>query len=413
MIIPLNHKTAPLEVREKMSIDEDRLPGVLKRFEDDLAECLIVSTCNRTELYGVTNGSGLDSEYIKQTLIDINNAQGTVKKEHFYEYVLGSAADQIFKVATSIDSMVIGDSQIMHQLKRSYQIASDCNSTGKVLNQMIQKALHAAKRVKSETGLFEGAFSISYAAVELATKIFGELKEMTALVIGAGETAELTIDNLLKKSIKKVLVTNRTRKNAESLIVKLREKNRFEGEVIDFDVFKSKLDDVDIIISSTGASEYILTYDEYKYVAKKKRGAPILMIDIAVPRDIEPKIDSIENVFLKNIDDLNSIVDTNYEKRMSVIPNVKEIISHELLEFLIWYYTIPVLPAIRQIQSNFNGQSGTKIKEIRNYLVKNVTDIHNRISFGINSHEEELRYHSKLVEELKKLNKISLEWDRN
>ncbi len=411
--IGINHRTAPLEVREKMSISEERIPEILKLLKLYLAECMIVSTCNRTELYGVTNGSGLDSDYIKQLMININDAHNTVKKDHFYEFILGSAADQIFKVATSIDSMVVGDSQVMHQLKRSYRIASDCGSTGKVLNQMVQKALHAAKRAKSETGLFKGAFSISYAAVELATKIFGDLHSMTALVIGAGETAELTIESLLKKNIKKVFVTNRTKTNAESLISRLKEHGSFDGEVLDYSEFKNKLDKVDIIISSTGASDYILKYDEFKDVAKKRRGAPILMIDIAVPRDIDPKINSIENVFLKNMDDLNAIVDTNLEKRMSVIPEVKNIISHEVLEFLIWYYTIPVLPSIQFIQANFNGQSGAKIKEIRKYLVENVTDNHRKLSFGIDKLNNELQFHNILIEKLEKLNKYNLEKDRN
>jgi glutamyl-tRNA reductase len=303
----------------------------------------------------------------------------------------------------------LGDSQIMHQIKKSYQIASDNGSTGKVLNQMVQKAFHAAKRVKSETGLFEGAFSISYAAVELATKIFGELKDMTALVIGAGKTAELTIENLLKKNIKKVYITNRTKSNAESLLSGLNEYGSFDGEVLEYSEFKQKLSAMDIIISSTGATDYILKYDEFKDIARKKRGAPILMIDIAVPRDIDPKIDTIGNVFLKNIDDLTAIVDTNYGKRTSVIPEIKKIISHEVLEFLIWYYTIPVLPAIQFIQANFNGQTGAKIKEIRNYLVENVTNIHGKVNFGNGTYHEELRYHSELVRNLEKINQTNLQ----
>jgi glutamyl-tRNA reductase len=407
--IGINHRTAPLEAREKMSISEDRLPEILNRFKDDLAECMIISTCNRTELYGVTNGSGLDSEYIKQMMIDVNGAFDIVKKEHFYEFILGSAADQMFKVATSIDSMVVGDSQVMHQIKKSYQIACDNGSTGKVLNQMVQKAFHTAKRVKSETALFEGAFSISYAAVELATKIFGELKDMTALVIGAGETAELTIENLLKKNIKKVYITNRTKSHADSLLSMLKKHGSFEGEVLEYNEYKQKLSAIDMIISSTGANNYILKYDEFKDIAKKKRGAPILIVDIAVPRDIDPKIDTIGNVFLKNIDDLTAIVDTNYGKRTSVIPEIKKIISHEVLEFLIWYYTIPVLPAIQFIQANFNGQRGAKIKEIRNYLVENVTNIHGKVNFGTSTHHDELRYHSELVRNLEKINQTNLQ----
>lgn len=411
--IGINHKTAPLETREKMALSEERLPEALNRFKNDLAECMIVSTCNRTELYGVTNGSGLDSDYIKQLMIDLNGAHEIVKKEHFFELILGSAARQIFNVASSIDSMVVGDTQVMHQIKRSYQIASDNGCTGKVLNQLVQKSLHAAKKVKSETGLFEGAFSISYAAVELATKIFGDLKDMTALVTGAGETAELTIESLLKKNIKKVYIANRTRSNAEGLLSRLKEHGPVDGEVLEFADFKQKLSEVDILISSTGANEYILRYDEFKAIAKKKRGAPILMIDIAVPRDLDPKIDSFGNVFLKNIDDLNAIVDTNFEKRMSAVPEAQKLISFELLQFLMWYYTIPVLPSIQYIQANFNGQAGAKLKEIRNYVTQNVTDFHKRVCDGNGASYEELSYHSKLIENLEKINRENLELNQD
>ncbi len=410
--VGVNHKTAPLEIREKMALSEEALPGALNRFKGELAECMIVSTCNRTELYGVTNGSGLDSDSIKQTMIDINGAHGIVKKEHFYELVLGGAAEQIFNVASSIDSMVVGDTQVMHQVKRSYQIASDNGSAGKVLNQMIQKSLHAAKKVKSQTGLFEGAFSISYAAVELATKIFGDLKDMTALVTGAGETAELTIESLLKKNIKKVYIANRTTSHAEDLLSRLKGKGDVNGEVIEFSGFKQKISEIDIMISSTGASEYILKYDEFKGIARKKRGAPILIVDIAVPRDIDPKIDKIGNVFLKNIDDLNAIVDTNFEKRMAAVPEAKKLILYEVLQFLIWYYTIPALPSIRYIQANFNGQSGAKIKEIRDFLVANVTEFHNKINKGNFTFSDELMYHGELLAKLEKMNQANLDQSR-
>lgn len=411
--IGMNHKTAPLEVREKMSISEDRLPEILNRFRGELAECMIISTCNRTELYGVTGISGLDPDYIKQMMIDINGSFDIVKKEHFYTEILGSAARQLFNVATSIGSMVVGDSQVIHQLKNAYRIASENGSTGKVLNQLVQKAFHAAKRAKAETSLFEGAFSISYAAVELATKIFGELKDMSALVIGAGETAELTIENLLKKNIKKVYITNRSKEHAEGLMHRLKEHGSFDGEVLEYGTFKQKLGEVDIIISSTGASDHILKHDEFKAIVKKKRGEPVLIIDIAVPRDIDPEIDKFENVFLKNIDDLNAIVDSNYGKRMSVIPEIKKIISHEVLEFLIWYYTIPVLPTIQFIQANCNGATGTKIKEIRNYLVENVTNLFNSVnSEGCSSHDEFLN-HKALVENLEKINQSHIEENRD
>lgn len=402
--VGINHKTAPLEVREKISINEENLPDVLNCYKDVLKECMIISTCNRTEIYGVTNGSGFDSEYIKHKLIEYTGAGDTVNPGHFYELILGSSAAQLFNVASSLDSMVVGDSQVIHQVKRSYQVASENGFTGKVLNQIVQKALHAAKKVKSSTSLFEGAFSISYAAVELAAKIFGDLKNLTALVIGAGETAELTLDNLIKKNIKKVYITNRTRKNAEDLLKKLNGSGSTECEILEFSDFKNSVFQADIIISSTGASNYVLKYDEYKKIVKKKKGEPVLIIDIAVPRDIDPEIDKFGNVFLKNIDDLNSIVDDNFEKRMSVIPEAEKIIRFELMEFLNWYYTIPVQPAIQFIQANSNGQAGSQIKEIRNFLTENIAGIYNKITFGAGSSNEELNHYYGLIEKLEQIN---------
>ena len=402
--IGINHKTAPLEIREKMVVSDERLPLLLDKFKGILDECMVISTCNRTELYGVTNGSGLDSDMIKQMMIDFNNVSAYVGIEHFYEHLLGRAADQLFKVTSSIDSMVVGDSQVMSQVKRSYSIAFENSSTKKIINQLVQKALHAAKRVKSETRLFEGAFSISYASIELAAKIFGQLNDKTALVIGAGETAELTVDNLIKKRIKKVYVTNRTNSNAENLLAKFKNYGKFAGEVLNFESFKEKLDEVDIIISSTGANSYVLNYDEFKNVAKKRRGEPMLIIDIAVPRDIDPKIDSIGNVFLKNIDDLNSIVDTNYEKRIAVIPDVKNIILDEVLEFLIWYYTIPILPSIKHIQDNLNGDAKTKISELRRFLTENITEFHKKTLEANPDFNDELNRHFELLSSLERMN---------
>lgn len=403
--IGINHTTAPLEIREKMYIDKERIPSVLNKFKNILSECMIVSTCNRTELYGICRKETLNADLLKDLLIEYNGAQKVVAKKHFYEYMLSSACRHLFHVTASVDSMVVGDSQIMHQIKESYQLASENGSTGKVLNQLVQKALHTSKRVKSETTLFEGAFSISYAAIELATKIFGELKEKKVLVIGAGETAELTLNGLIKKNVDKIYITNRTAENAYKLIESLNKNSKINGEVIPFDTFKEKLNQIDIIISSTGSANYIINYDEFSKVAKARRGNPMLIIDIAVPRDIDPKINKIGNVFLKNIDDLNSIIDTNHEKRMSVLPVVNDIISHEIHNYLMWYYSIPILPALQYIQQNYNGLAGEEIKEIRKHLVNGVSEYFSKTILSDNCGiSEEIKSHDELVMNLFNLN---------
>lgn len=373
--VGLNHRSAPLEIRERMFFRNEEIPGLLDSFKDILSECMMISTCNRTEFYGVTWNDDFQIERVKNRLVEYKNAELSPGRDYFYEFIFSDAASHLFKVAASIDSMVIGDSQIMNQVKEAYRIATENGSMGKILNQLVQKALHAAKRAKSETKLFEGAFSISYAAVELATKIFGDLKGKNILVIGAGKTSELTIHNLARKNAPKIYVTNRTRANAESLAQRLSERYSVDATVIGYDIFKSVLNQMDVIISSTGSGNFILNYDEFKKTLKERHGKPVFLIDIAVPRDIDPEINKLGNVFLKNIDDLNALVDSNYDRRVSVVPEVNEIVSQEVSEFLNWYYTIPVLPAIQYVQSNCDtGESG-EMKRIRGYISSNVSNL--------------------------------------
>ena len=251
--------------------------------------------------------------------------------------------------------MVIGDSQIMHQVKEAYQIAQKNQSIGKILNKLCQTALHVGKRTKSETALFEGAVSISYAAVELATKIFGDLKDKNVLILGAGETAELTAESLIKKQCKNIFISNRTRENAEALFLNLSKNSRLEGGVIDYDSYKQRLNDFDFIISSTSSPSFILYYDDFKKIPRRKSGTPILIIDIAVPRDIDPRIGKYGNIFLKDIDDLNAIVEANFEMRKAEIQAAKKIISEELSHFFTWYYSLQLVQLIKEIENRFEA----------------------------------------------------------
>ena len=290
---------------------------------------------------------------------------------NFFKFISKSAVDHLFKVTSSIDSLVLGDSQIIHQVKEGYALSMKLNASGKVLNQLFQKALHTGKRSKSETSLYEGAFSVSYAAVELANKIFGDLKGKSVLVIGAGETAELTLQTIIKKKAEKVYITNRTRENAVTLANKFTRIVRNPIEILDFDNFLSGLKNIDIVISSTGSPDYVITYDNLK-PAIKQRNEPVLMIDIAIPRDIDPKVSKFSNIFLKNIDDLNEIVDSNHQKRMSIIPQINNIIEQQVSDFLVWYYTFPVLPAMERIRLSYNGQASGEIQKMRSFIISNV-----------------------------------------
>ncbi len=384
--IGINHKTAPVEVREKIALSPQEIPLLLEKFKDVLDECLILSTCNRTELYGITIEGEPDYSLIKQIFIDYKGPSADIKDEYFYQLTSDEAIQHLFRVTSAIDSMVMGDLQIFHQVKEAYNIAQQNKSAGKILNQVCQKALHAGKRTKTETPLFEGAFSVSFAAVELALKIYEEVKDKSVLVIGAGETAELTAENLAKKKVKKLYITNRTKERADELHTKLHNIVRFDGEVIPFESFTDKLNEIDIIISSTGSNDFIIRYDDFKKSTKKRPDTPMLIIDIAVPRDIDPKIGKLGNIFLKNIDDLKAIVDSNYEKRQEIIPMVEEIIRQETEHFHSWYNNLQLVPTIKDIEDKFekirleelaknsNGFSEHDSKEVEK-ITKNI--VHN------------------------------------
>ena len=217
----VNHKTASVEVREKLYVHEQEVSELAEKFKQTLSECLIVSTCNRTEVYGVHPTADIDFDFYKELLIEFKNASGAVEKDHFFTSISCNACQHLFNVATSIDSKIVGDMQILQQLRRAYAEAKDAKFTGKILNHLLQSAFKIGKKTRLETSIHKGAVSVSLAAVELAQQTFNTLGDKNILIIGAGETARLTAECLLKKSVGKIFVTNRTRKNAESFLDEL------------------------------------------------------------------------------------------------------------------------------------------------------------------------------------------------
>ena len=414
--VGINHHTAPLEIREKIYLSEEEVSGLLNVYKEYLSECLIVSTCNRTEIYGVPVNGVLDMEKYKDILLKFKSSVKDVNKAQMYELISANAAEHLFKVAASVDSMVIGDSQIMHQVKESYQVAQKNQSIGKILNKLCQTALHVGKRTKTETNIYEGAVSISYAAVELAMKIFGDISDKDVLIIGAGETAELTAESLIKKKARKIFITNRTKENADELMQKLSKFARFDGEVLVYDSYKKSLNNFDIIISSTSSPNFVLYYDDFKNVQRRKSGTPILLVDIAVPRDIDPQVGKYGNIFLKDIDDLNAIVEANFELRKAEIPGVKKIISDELDHFFSWYYSLQLVPTIKEIENryeeirlneimkNANGFSD-KEKEVLESITKNIVS---KIVRDTVPHLNEMINESEIPTQENRYNRLSL-----
>lgn len=400
----INHNTAPLEVRERLYIHEDEIPALLSLLKETLAECVILSTCNRTEIYGVCGSPEIDLDVYKDLVINFKNAGEIVKKEHFFTFISCAACRQLFKVATSVDSKIIGDMQILQQLKDAYFMASQNNSTGKILHQLSQRAFKIGKKTYTETSIHKGAVSISLAAVGLAAEIFGSLQNKTVLIIGAGETAKLTAECLIKKRVKKVFITNRTRSHTEELLEKLHKNHHFESEIIDFDNFKNHFNEIDIVISSTGSTEPILYKKDFAGQTNK-----ILLIDIAIPRDIAPDAAEIDAVVLKNLDDLHAIVDGNFERRMKDLPRVKKIIMKEMGDFLTWYYSLPLMPAYQKTRVKPDRKTVDEILKIKQFLIKNVSELHKLAIQSKGDAKDDLQNHIRLTQKLQSMKNAAFE----
>jgi glutamyl-tRNA reductase len=346
--VGISHHTASVDVRERMWLSVDETRSVLPSLKDQFfAECMLVSTCNRTELYGVLRDDASDELAVKRLLLEAKSAGDAVRPDHFYTHRAGSAVHHLFKVAAGIDSMVIGDIQILSQVKEAFQAAGEMHLLGPVLNRLMQATLHVGKRVRTETGLCEGAVSISYAAVELASKIFADLSRRSVLLIGAGETGELTLKHLVGKGIGQVKVANRTRAKAEALVSEL------GGTAVDYDQIAGALGSVDIVITSVTSPDFVIGPADVQHAMRKRGHQPIFIIDIGVPRNVDPAVRKVENLFLYDVDSLNSIIDRNLEKRKAELPQVTTIIREEMVEFFRWHKQLQVAPTIQELHAAF------------------------------------------------------------
>jgi glutamyl-tRNA reductase len=347
VVIGLNHKTAPVELREKLAgflNQEGTAPLALKGLSG-IKESLVLTTCNRVEvLFTSDDGEGSIREVLQfwtggVCLPSSDPLQG------LYIYREEEAIRHLFRVAASLDSMVIGEPQILGQLKEAYRNSVEYDTTGVVLNRLLHKTFSVAKRIRTETGIANHAVSISFAAVELAKKIFQELSGKKALLIGAGEMAELAAEHLLKNRVQKIIVANRTLERAMELA------DRWRGQAVSLEEIPSVLIETDIVISSTGAQETIILYPQIKAIMKLRRQRPLFFIDIAVPRDIDPKINTLDNVYLYDIDDLQGIVAQNMDERKQEAVQAERIVQEECIKFRSWLKgleTVPTIVALRK-----------------------------------------------------------------
>jgi glutamyl-tRNA reductase len=347
LITGVSHKTAPVEIRECLAFPEPALPQALQSLKSrvGITEACILSTCNRVEVT-VTTVDGADP----QPLVDgFLQESRLVAPESFAPYVYRhegqNAIHHLFRVASSLDSMVIGEPQILGQLKGAYSIAKSHGALCGWLEALLERSFSVAKRVRSETGIGQMAVSVSYAAVELARKIFGSLNNRTVMIVGAGKMSELAARHLRRSGASHVFVTNRTPERAIEMA------RLFQGTPVDYTRFVSLLPEVDILIASSGAPHYILHKEEVHRVIAARRNKPMFLIDIAVPRNIEPAVNDVDNVFLYDIDDLQEVVNANLRERLKEAERAEEIVRQEVERMMARLKVQEVTPTIVSLQT--------------------------------------------------------------
>lgn len=350
IVVGLSHKTASVDIREKVAFSPNSIEKPLRELVslDSIVEGVIVSTCNRVEIYATTRDIAGGIARIRRFMADYHHLAHDLLEPHLYSYHGEEAIRHVFRVASSLDSMVVGEPQILGQIKTSYGYAAEYKSSGIILNRFLHKAFSVAKRVRTETKIASSAVSVSFAAVELARKIFGSLTDKTVLLIGAGEMCELAARHFLTNGAKGVMVTNRTFERAQKLA------DEFNGEAIPFDELFLHLHKADIVLTSTGAPHAIISPPDLEEVIKRRRMRPMFLIDIAVPRDIDPAVNEMDAVYLYDMDDLQQVVAANLEGRMQEADKAEAIIAEEIIQFYKWVATLEVTPTIVALRNRFD-----------------------------------------------------------
>lgn len=364
IVVGVNYRTAPIEIREKLSFVENDLPKAMQQLqkEKSILENIIISTCNRTEIYAVADQIHTGRYYVKRFLADWFKMDLEDLSPHLLIYENDGAIEHLMKVAAGIDSMVLGETQILGQVRDSFLKAQEIGTTGTVFNELFKKAITLAKRAHSETAIAENAVSVSYAAVELGKKIFGSLNHKHIAILGAGKMGELAIKNLHGSGAKKVTVINRTLSKAEEMAA------QFGGIAKPMQELQCSLLEADILISSTGATDFVIDLEMMQFVEKLRKGKPIFMVDIAVPRDLDPRIGDLPNVFLYDIDDLQGIVEANLEERKRAADEIGLMIEEEIVLFKEWIATLGVVPLIAALREKASLIQSETMESIENKM---------------------------------------------
>ncbi|WP_456273851.1 glutamyl-tRNA reductase [Bacillus sp. AK031] len=380
--VGLNYKTAPVEIRERLSFNEADLQAAMKALKDkkSILENVIVSTCNRTEVYAVVDQLHTGRYYIKEFL----SQWFDIEKEEFTPYLFiyeqEGAVEHLFNVTCGLNSMVVGETQILGQIRSSFLSAQQSGTTGTVFNHLFKQAITLAKKAHSETEIGSNAVSVSYAAVELAKKIFGDLSGKHVLILGAGKMGELAIQNLHGSGATKVTVINRTFEKAVSLA------DKFNGHAKTLQELQCALVEADILISSTGAKGYVITKEQMAGVERMRKGRPLFMVDIAVPRDIDPAVETLDSAFLYDIDDLEGIVQANMAERQKAAETISIMVEAEIVAFKEWLNMLGVVPVISALREKALVIQGQTMESIERKM-PNLTDRERKV---LNKHTKSI-----------------------
>lgn len=341
----INHRTAPVQIREKLAFRTEDIPTALLQAQSRGAkEALILSTCNRVEITATLADDVPAERLLEGLLAGREELSLEILRPHIYLFEEAAAIRHLFRVASSLDSMIIGEPQILGQLKQAYAIARDGGAIGTVLEAVLSRAFNVAKRIRSETEIGQNAVSVSYAAVELAREIFGSLNKKRVLIIGAGKMSESAARHLIRAGIAEILITNRTQQRAEEMA------QLFRGCVVPYEQFPQRLADADIVISSSAAPGYVLTRDLVRTAIEARRNQPMFLIDIAVPRNVDPAVNDLEHAFLYDMDDLQRLSERNLQARREIAEHAENIVAEEVTRLQARLRERDVAPTIVSLQ---------------------------------------------------------------
>jgi glutamyl-tRNA reductase len=362
-LIGVNHNTAPLEVRERLAVSEDRLPEVVSTLvkQPGVDEGMVLSTCNRVEVLTSTR-QGADLRGFLRNYFGLGSEQQAKLDSHIYEFEKREAVRHVFRVASSLDSMVVGEPQILGQVKEAYAVARGLGAIHSALEALLSRAFAVAKRVRTETAIGSSTVSIASVAVELAEKIFGSLENKTVFLVGAGKMAELAARHLMARGAGKIMISNRTHERAVELA------ESFDGQAVPFDRLHQFADHADIVLTSTGASEPIFRKHHGEALLRVRKNRPVFFIDIAVPRNVAPEVNKLDGLFVYDIDDLQSIASKNTAERRREAERAEKIIELEVDRFASRMKSLEVVPTILSLQEYCETIRQAEIDRIRGRL---------------------------------------------